>query len=106
MTDTDVTLEEREEARQIAADLMADPGTDLRAYKVARAYLAHGKQSRSGNNRQKILDFIHSVDYSPSVRMICKATDLSVGTVQHHLGVLEREGAIERGPGRRIMVKQ
>ena len=58
------------------------------------------------DNRNRILEFIQSCGYSPSVRMICKATDLSVGTVQHHLGVLEREGAIERGPGRRSMVKQ
>ena len=55
----------------------------------------------SGNNQQKILDFIKSEiedkGYPPSVREICAAVGLrSTSTVHAHLNHLEEQGLIRR----------
>lgn len=56
-------------------------------------------------NRERILNFIRASSYSPSVREIARELGLALSTVQHHLDMLEATGQIQRGPGRRIMVK-
>jgi repressor LexA len=57
--------------------------------------------------RDRILEYIQTAGYSPSVREIGTAVGLSSpATVHYHLGVLELRGVIERrGPERRISVK-
>ena len=43
--------------------------------------------------------------YPPTVREICEEVDLSLAAVHFHLGKLEREGFIEREPGRPRAIK-
>lgn len=45
---------------------------------------------------REIKDFIRDREYSPSVRELCRLTDLSPSTVHHHLVSLEAKGRIRR----------
>ncbi len=55
--------------------------------------------------RQKVLEFVRTCPYSPSVREIAAEVGLSSpSTVQKHLDRLEVDGFLARGPGGRVYV--
>lgn len=62
------------------------------------------RKHRSSETRENILKFIQAFlsdkGYSPAVKDIVKGCNLSSPNLaQHHLNVLEREGALHRDPG-------